>query len=130
VNENGGINGRKINLISLDDAYSPPKTMEQIRRLVESDEVLKIFPVARNGAKCGDSEISQQKKIPHLFVSSGVSRFNDPADFRIRPGGRRTMPRRLASTRRYSGQYARRQVAIQRHETGDEPQHDAAHCPA
>jgi branched-chain amino acid transport system substrate-binding protein len=72
------VGGRKINLISLDDAYSPPKTVEQIRRPVE---VLMIFPVARNGTECCDSEISEPEKIPHLFVSSGASRFNDPTNF-------------------------------------------------
>jgi branched-chain amino acid transport system substrate-binding protein len=81
LNENGGINGRKINLISLDDAYSPPKTVEQIRRLVESDEVLMIFQSLGTAPNAAIQKYLNQKKIPHLFVSSGASRFNDPANF-------------------------------------------------
>jgi branched-chain amino acid transport system substrate-binding protein len=81
LNENGGINGRKINLISLDDAYSPPKTVEQIRRLVESDVVLMIFQSLGTAPNAAIQKYLNQKKIPHLFVSSGASRFNDPANF-------------------------------------------------
>jgi branched-chain amino acid transport system substrate-binding protein len=88
VNENGGINGRKINLISLDDAYSPPKTVEQIRRLVESDVVLMIFQSLGTAPNAAIQKYLNQKKIPHLFVSSGASRFNDPANFPYTTGTR------------------------------------------
>jgi branched-chain amino acid transport system substrate-binding protein len=81
LNENGGINGRKINfnLISLDDAYSPPKTVEQIRRL--SNQVPMILQSLGTAPNAAIQKYLNQKKIPHLFVSSGASRFNDPANF-------------------------------------------------
>ena len=59
INDNGGVNGRKINFISYDDAYSPPKTVEQARKLVESDEVFLIFALARHRAECRDPEIHE-----------------------------------------------------------------------
>jgi branched-chain amino acid transport system substrate-binding protein len=90
LNENGVINGGKINLISLDDAYNPPKTVEQIRRLVESDEVLMIFQSLGTAPNAAIQKYLNQKKIPHLFVSSGASRFTDLANFPIRRDGRRT----------------------------------------
>ena len=62
INEQGGINGRKINLISYDDAYSPPKTVEQTRKLVESDEVMAIVGNVGTASKCGDPEISQRQE--------------------------------------------------------------------
>ena len=81
INEAGGINGRKIDFLSNDDAYSPPKTVEQARRLVESDEVLFLagpFGTAGNGAI---QKYLNQKHVPQLYVVSGASRFNDPKQF-------------------------------------------------
>lgn len=81
INEAGGINGRKVEFLSNDDAYSPPKTVEQARRLVESDGVLLIagsFGTAGNGAI---QKYLNQKHVPQLYVVSGASRFNDPKQF-------------------------------------------------
>jgi branched-chain amino acid transport system substrate-binding protein len=81
VNDRGGINGRKVEFISYDDAYSPPKTVEQARKLVESDEVLVI---AGSFGTPGNSAIQKylnQKHVPQLYVISGASRFNDPEHF-------------------------------------------------
>ena len=81
VNEQGGVSGRKINFISLDDAYSPPKTVEQIRRLVESDEVLFLVNPVGTATNLSVHKYINQKKVPHLFVGSGATIFNDPAHF-------------------------------------------------
>jgi ABC-type branched-subunit amino acid transport system substrate-binding protein len=81
INDQGGINGRKINLISLDDGYSPPKTVEQVRRLVESDNVLAIFNPLGTAANSAIQKYLNVKKVPQLFLSSGSSRFNDPEHF-------------------------------------------------
>jgi branched-chain amino acid transport system substrate-binding protein len=81
INEAGGINGRRIEFLSNDDAYSPPKTVEQARRLVESEGVLFIagsFGTAGNGAI---QKYLNQKHVPQLYVVSGASRFNDPKQF-------------------------------------------------
>ena len=80
INERGGVNGRKIRLISLDDGYSPPKTLEQTRRLVEQDQVLAIFDSAGTAPNSAIQEYLNQTKIPH-FAVTGASRFNDPARF-------------------------------------------------
>ncbi len=77
VNERGGINGRKINLISLDDSYAPPKTVEQTRRLVESDEVALIFSSIGTAHNTAISKYLQSKNIPQLFIGSGASKFAD-----------------------------------------------------
>jgi ABC-type branched-subunit amino acid transport system substrate-binding protein len=77
VNERGGINGRKINLISLDDSYSPPKTVEQTRRLVESDEVALIFSSIGTAHNAAIAKYLQSKNIPQLFIGSGASKFAD-----------------------------------------------------
>jgi len=79
LNETGGINGRKITLISLDDAYSPPKTVEQTRRLVEQDEVLLIFNQFGTPTATAAQKYLNAKKVPQMFSSSGGARFNDPA---------------------------------------------------
>ncbi len=81
VNEQGGVNGRKINFISLDDAYSPPKTVEQIRRLIESDEVLFLVNTVGTATNMAVLKYINQKKVPHLFVGSGATIFNDPEHF-------------------------------------------------
>ncbi len=81
VNEQGGVGGRKINFMSLDDGYSPPKTVEMIRRLVEQDEVL--FTVSTLGTPCNSAihKYMNQKKVPHLFLATGASKWNDPKNF-------------------------------------------------
>ncbi|GAB3774590.1 ABC transporter substrate-binding protein [Ramlibacter monticola] len=81
VNEQGGIGGRQLNYISLDDGYSPPKTVEMVRKLVEQDEVL--FTVSTLGTPSNSAihKYMNQKKVPHLFVATGASKWNDPKDF-------------------------------------------------
>jgi branched-chain amino acid transport system substrate-binding protein len=81
INERGGINGRKINLISLDDGYAPPKTVEQTRRLVESDEVALIFSSIGTAHNTAIAKYLQGKNIPQLFVGSGASKFADIAQY-------------------------------------------------
>ncbi|KIZ34290.1 hypothetical protein OO17_27050 [Rhodopseudomonas palustris] len=78
LSSEGGVNGRKISLISLDDAYSPPKTVEVTRRLVESDEVFATFNSFGTPTQAAVQRYLNIKKIPQLFVSSGAARFNDP----------------------------------------------------
>jgi branched-chain amino acid transport system substrate-binding protein len=77
INDRGGINGRMINFISYDDAWSPPKTVEQARKLVESDEVLLIFGGAGTQTNNAIQKYMNQKKVPQLFVASGGSKFGD-----------------------------------------------------
>jgi branched-chain amino acid transport system substrate-binding protein len=77
LNERGGINGRKINLISLDDGYAPPKTVEQTRRLVESDEVALIFSSIGTAHNTAIAKYLQGKNVPQLFIGSGASKFAD-----------------------------------------------------
>jgi branched-chain amino acid transport system substrate-binding protein len=81
INEQGGINGRKINFISYDDGYSPPKTVEQARKLVESDEVLLIFNSLGTPTNTAIQKYMNSKKVPQLFVSTGAAKWNDPKDF-------------------------------------------------
>src|SRR5271154_547420 len=81
INERGGINGRKINLISLDDGYAPPKTVEQTRRLVESDEVALIFSSIGTAHNTAIAKYLQANNIPQLFLASGASKFADIAQF-------------------------------------------------
>jgi branched-chain amino acid transport system substrate-binding protein len=81
VNDRGGVNGRKINFISLDDAYSPPKTVEQIRRLIESDEVLFLVNPIGTAPNSAVVKYINQKRVPHLFVGSGATLFNDPEHY-------------------------------------------------
>jgi branched-chain amino acid transport system substrate-binding protein len=81
INEEGGINGRKINFISYDDAYSPPKTVEQARKLVESDEVLLIFNPLGTPGNSAIQKYMNAKKVPQIFVSSGAAKWNDPKNF-------------------------------------------------
>lgn len=81
VNDQGGVNGRKINLIQYDDAYSPPKTVEQIRRLVESDEVLLTFQIIGTAPNAAVQKYLNAKKIPQLFAATGATRFTDPKNF-------------------------------------------------
>ena len=78
VNDDGGINGRKIKFISYDDGYSPPKTVEQARRLVEQDEVLLLFWTVGTPTNSAIWEYMNQKKVPHLFLATGASKWGDP----------------------------------------------------
>ncbi len=81
INDQGGINGRKINLIQYDDAYSPPKAVEQVRKLVESDEVLLTFQVLGTPSNAAVQKYLNAKKVPQLFAATGASRFTDPKNF-------------------------------------------------
>jgi ABC-type branched-subunit amino acid transport system substrate-binding protein len=81
INDAGGINGRKINFISYDDGYSPPKTVEQARKLVESDEVLFIFNPLGTPPNSAIQKYMNSKKVPQLFVATGATKWNDPKDF-------------------------------------------------
>jgi branched-chain amino acid transport system substrate-binding protein len=81
INAEGGINGRKINFISYDDGYSPPKTVEQARKLVESDEVLFIFNSLGTPPNSAIHKYMNSKKVPQLFVATGATKWNDPRDF-------------------------------------------------
>src|SRR3984885_25978 len=81
INEQGGINGRKINFISYDDGYSPPKAVEQARKLVESDEVLLIFNSLGTPSNSAIHKYMNAKKVPQLFVSTGAAKWNDPKNF-------------------------------------------------
>jgi branched-chain amino acid transport system substrate-binding protein len=80
VNAEGGINGRKINFISYDDNYSPPKTVEQARKLVESDEVLLIFNPLGTPQISASQKYMNTKKVPQLFVATGATKWNDPKE--------------------------------------------------
>jgi branched-chain amino acid transport system substrate-binding protein len=81
INEQGGVNGRKINLVSLDDGYSPPKTVEQTRRLVEDERVLAIVGSVGTAANSAVHKYLNQKKVPQIFVSTGASKWGDPQHF-------------------------------------------------
>jgi branched-chain amino acid transport system substrate-binding protein len=81
INAEGGINGRKINFISYDDGYSPPKTVEQARKLVESDEVLLIFQSLGTPPNTAIQKYMNSKKVPQLFVATGATKWNDPKEF-------------------------------------------------
>ena len=81
INDQGGINGRKINLVSYDDGYSPPKTVEQVRKLIESDEVFLIFNALGTPTQTAVQKYQNTKKVPQLFLATGASKWNDPKDF-------------------------------------------------
>ena len=81
INEQGGINGRKITFISYDDGYSPPKTVEQVRKLVESDGVLFLFNTLGTPTNSAIHKYINQKKVPHLFIASGATKWGDPKNF-------------------------------------------------
>src|SRR5688500_3232886 len=81
VNAEGGINGRKIKFISYDDGYSPPKAVEQARKLVESDEVLVLFNPLGTASNSAIQKYLNAKKVPQLFVATGATKWNDPKDF-------------------------------------------------
>ena len=81
INEEGGVNGRKLVLLSLDDAYSPPKTVEMTRKLVEQDEVLLMFQPLGTAANSAIHKYLNTKKVPQLFVASGATKWGDPQNF-------------------------------------------------
>jgi len=81
VNDEGGINGRRINLISLDDGYSPPKTVEQTRRLVEQEEVLLIFGSVGSAGASAVHKFMNANKVPHLFLATVASKWDDPQHY-------------------------------------------------
>jgi ABC-type branched-subunit amino acid transport system substrate-binding protein len=81
INTEGGINGRKINFISYDDSYSPPKAVEQARKLVESDEVLLVFNPLGTPSNSAIQKYMNSKKVPQLFVATGATKWNDPQNY-------------------------------------------------
>ena len=81
VNEQGGVNGRKINYITYDDAYTPPKTVEMVRRLVEQDQVAFVFQTLGTPPNSAIHKYMNEKKVPHLFVATGATKWNDPKNF-------------------------------------------------
>ena len=87
INDKGGINGRKINFVTYDDAYSPPKAVEQVRKLVESDEVLAVFNPLGTPSNIPVQKYLNSRKVPQLFVASGATKWNDPGNFPWTMGG-------------------------------------------
>jgi branched-chain amino acid transport system substrate-binding protein len=81
INDQGGINGRKINFITYDDGYSPPKAVEQARKLVESDEVLLVFNSLGTPSNSAIQKYLNSKKVPQLFVATGATKWNSPKEF-------------------------------------------------
>ena len=81
LNERGGVNGRKVNFISYDDGYSPPKTVEMARKLVEQDEVLLLFQSLGTPSNTAIHKYMNAKKVPQLFVATGATKWNDPKGF-------------------------------------------------
>ena len=81
INEQGGVNGRKINLISVDDGYSPPKTVEQVRRLVEQEQVAFLFQTLGTPTNIAIRQYLNDNKVPQLFVATGAATFSDPQHF-------------------------------------------------
>ena len=81
VNDEGGVNGRKINFISYDDGYSPPKTVEMVRKLVEQDQVAFVFQTLGTPPNTTIQKYLNQQKVPQLFVATGATKWNDPQNF-------------------------------------------------
>ena len=81
VNDEGGVNGRKINYITYDDGYSPPKTVEMVRRLVEQDQVAFVFQTLGTPTNSAIHKYMNQQKVPHLFVATGATKWGDPKNF-------------------------------------------------
>jgi branched-chain amino acid transport system substrate-binding protein len=81
INAEGGINGRKINYITYDDGYAPPKAVEQARKLVESDEVFLIFQSLGTPSNSAIHRYMNQKQVPQLFVATGATKWGDPKNF-------------------------------------------------
>jgi branched-chain amino acid transport system substrate-binding protein len=81
INDKGGINGRKINLVSLDDGYSPPRAVEQVRRLVEEEQVLALFQTLGTPTNTAIHKYVNAKKVPHLFIATGATKWGDPKNY-------------------------------------------------
>src|SRR3979411_1002742 len=81
INDQGGVNGRKINFVSYDDGYSPPKAVEQARKLIESDEVLFVFGPLGTPSNSAIQKYLNSKKVPQLFVATGATKFGEHKDF-------------------------------------------------
>jgi branched-chain amino acid transport system substrate-binding protein len=81
VNDEGGVNGRKINFITYDDGYSPPKTVEMVRKLVEQDQVAFVFQTLGTPSNTAIQKYLNQQKVPQLFVATGATKWNDPQNF-------------------------------------------------
>jgi branched-chain amino acid transport system substrate-binding protein len=81
INDKGGINGRKVNFVTFDDGYSPPKAVEQVRKLVESDEVLVVFNPLGTPSNTAIQKYLNSKKVPQLFVATGATKWNDAKNF-------------------------------------------------
>src|SRR3974390_2719452 len=81
INEEGGINGRKIKFISYDDAYSPPKTVQQTRKLIEGDEVLFVISALGTAQNSAVRKYLNDRKVPMLFLTTGAAKWNDPKNF-------------------------------------------------
>ena len=99
INETGGINGRKINLISVDDGYSPPRTVEQVRRLVEEEQVAFMFHSLGTPNNTAVRQYLNDNKVPQLFVATGASIFSDPGAFSLDDGLQSKLPDRGAHLR-------------------------------
>ena len=100
INDQGGINGRKINFISLDDGYSPPKTVEMVRKLVEQDEVLFVFQTLGTPSNTAIHKYMNAKKVPQLFVATGATKWNDPTGLSLDHGLAAELPDRGARSTR------------------------------
>jgi branched-chain amino acid transport system substrate-binding protein len=81
LNKHGGVNGRKITFISLDDAYSPPKTVEQVRKLVEQEQVMAVFGIIGTPTAAAVQRYLNERQVPELFIQSGAPRFDDPQHY-------------------------------------------------
>ena len=81
VNDKGGINGRKVNFITYDDGYAPPKTVEMVRKLVEEDKVLFVFQTLGTPPNTAIHKYMNGKKVPQLFVATGASKWGNPKEF-------------------------------------------------
>jgi branched-chain amino acid transport system substrate-binding protein len=81
VNDQGGINGRKVSFISYDDSYSPPKTVEMVRKLVEQDNVLFVFQTLGTPSNTAIHKYMNMKKVPQMHVATGATKWNDPKNF-------------------------------------------------
>ena len=81
VNDEGGINGRKINYITYDDSYTPPKTVEMVRKLVEQDQVALLFQTLGTPTNSAIHKYMNQQRVPHLFLATGATKWNDPKNF-------------------------------------------------
>lgn len=107
LNKAGGVNGRKLTLISLDDGYSPPKTVDQTRRLVEEDRVLAIVGTVGRKTNSAVQKYLNQGKVPQLFISSGATKWGDPKHFSWTMGWQPTYPSEGRALARYTLEHMR-----------------------